>query len=199
MSVPDNSGSSNEGGGVAAPGWYFAQGDPPGTERYWNGQSWDGTYRAVGAFSPSAATARPEGFPTGAKTLVWVITVLKAIPLLLIGIALAVFDTIVDELEQETDIDIADERNVFLIVGFLVIIVGAILLAGQIRAVTMEKTRQAVIWAGIISLIDVVNTGSALLDGEPFSIGIAGLVLAAQGSLFWWMLRLDRARAASSA
>lgn len=42
-----------------AAGWYFAQGDPPGTERYWNGSAWEGTYRAVGGFSPSSATARP--------------------------------------------------------------------------------------------------------------------------------------------
>jgi uncharacterized RDD family membrane protein YckC len=24
------------------PGWYYAQGDPPGTQRYWDGQSWQG-------------------------------------------------------------------------------------------------------------------------------------------------------------
>ncbi len=25
-----------------APGWYYAQGDPPGTQRYWDGSSWQG-------------------------------------------------------------------------------------------------------------------------------------------------------------
>lgn len=24
------------------PGWYYAQGDPPGTQRYWDGQKWEG-------------------------------------------------------------------------------------------------------------------------------------------------------------
>jgi len=24
------------------PGWYYAQGDPPGTQRYWDGSSWQG-------------------------------------------------------------------------------------------------------------------------------------------------------------
>ncbi len=193
MSVPDNSGFASDTSGTAAPGWYFAQGDPPGTERYWNGQSWDGTYRAVGGFSPSTATARPEGFPSGAKTLAWVITVLKAIPLLLIGIALAALDTIITELEKETDIDITDERNVLVIGGLILVVVGAILLIGQIRAVSKEKPGQAAIWAGVITVLDVLNTGSALLDGQPVSIGIAGAVLAGQGYLFYWMLKLHRA------
>ena len=24
------------------PGWYYAQGDPPGTQRYWDGSNWQG-------------------------------------------------------------------------------------------------------------------------------------------------------------
>lgn len=35
------------------PGWYYAQGDPPGTQRYWDGQSWIGTPQPVpGAAGP---------------------------------------------------------------------------------------------------------------------------------------------------
>jgi uncharacterized RDD family membrane protein YckC len=29
------------------PGWYPAQGDPPGTQRYWNGSSWEGRPRPI--------------------------------------------------------------------------------------------------------------------------------------------------------
>lgn len=29
---------------MTAPGWYQAEGDPPGTTRYWNGESWVGDY-----------------------------------------------------------------------------------------------------------------------------------------------------------
>lgn len=29
------------------PGWYYAQGDPPGTQRYWNGAQWEGEPQPV--------------------------------------------------------------------------------------------------------------------------------------------------------
>lgn len=29
------------------PGWYYAQGDPPGTQRYWDGAAWQGGPQAV--------------------------------------------------------------------------------------------------------------------------------------------------------
>lgn len=35
------------------PGWYYAQGDPPGTQRYWDGSSWQGGPQPV----PGAAMA----------------------------------------------------------------------------------------------------------------------------------------------
>lgn len=41
------------------PGWYYAQGDPPGTQRYWDGATWQGGPQAV----PGA-----EGAGTGAHS-----------------------------------------------------------------------------------------------------------------------------------
>ena len=38
-------------------GWYYAQGDPPGTQRYWNGEQWEGESQPV----PGA----PEELDTG--------------------------------------------------------------------------------------------------------------------------------------
>ncbi|MGB5759856.1 MAG: RDD family protein [Acidimicrobiales bacterium] len=35
------------------PGWYYAQGDPPGTQRYWDGSSWQGGPQPV----PGAAAS----------------------------------------------------------------------------------------------------------------------------------------------
>lgn len=29
------------------PGWYYAQGDPPGTQRYWDGSAWQGGPQAI--------------------------------------------------------------------------------------------------------------------------------------------------------
>ncbi len=50
------------------PGWYPALGDPPGTERYWDGQAWQGFPQAVPApmgFN-SAGVVYPE--PSNAIT-----------------------------------------------------------------------------------------------------------------------------------
>jgi len=42
------------------PGWYYAQGDPPGTQRYWDGQRWEGGPQPVpGASQDVAAGAVP--------------------------------------------------------------------------------------------------------------------------------------------
>ena len=36
-------------------GWYYADGDPPNTQRYWDGMSWQGEPQLVGAAQPAAA------------------------------------------------------------------------------------------------------------------------------------------------
>jgi uncharacterized RDD family membrane protein YckC len=42
------------------PGWYYAQGDPPGTQRYWDGQKWEGGPQPVpGASQDAVAGAVP--------------------------------------------------------------------------------------------------------------------------------------------
>ena len=37
------------------PGWYPAKGDPPGTQRYWNGSGWEGGPRPVPGVAPGDA------------------------------------------------------------------------------------------------------------------------------------------------
>ncbi len=38
-----------------APGWYYAQGDPPGTQRYWDGAQWQGGPQVVPAGGAGAS------------------------------------------------------------------------------------------------------------------------------------------------
>jgi len=45
------------------PGWYHAQGDPPGTHRYWDGASWQGDPQPVG--QPAAGMMAPPGMAAG--------------------------------------------------------------------------------------------------------------------------------------
>ena len=43
--------------GTQPPGWYYAQGDPPGTQRYWDGSQWVGSPQAAqgaGANEPAS-------------------------------------------------------------------------------------------------------------------------------------------------
>jgi hypothetical protein len=175
-----------------AAGWYFAQGDPPGTERYWNGTSWEGTYRAVGGFSPSAPPGRPDTdeFPSAVAVLAWIITALKAIPLILGAIGLALLSSLRDEIEAETDFDINDITTVVFVVGGAIILIGFVLLIGQIRAVTKKNAGQAAIWAGILTVVDVLYLVVNLPGGDSSSIGLAIAILLVQGGLFAWMLKL---------
>ncbi len=183
-----------------AAGWYFAQGDPPGTERYWNGSSWEGTYRAVGGFSPSSAMPRPaDGFPSGIKVLAWVITVLKTIPLIFgaLGLALLSSDSIRADLETEADISIDEFSTTIYVVGGVIIVIGLILLIGQIRAVMKRNVGQALIWAGVMTVVDVLYVLINIPSGDPVSLGLAVVVLGAQAALFGWLWKLREPAAAT--
>ena len=51
---------------AAAPGWYHGEGDPPGSERYWDGIQWVGQHRPIAAPLPPppsvpASVRAPEG------------------------------------------------------------------------------------------------------------------------------------------
>lgn len=175
-----------------AAGWYYAQGDPPGTERYWNGASWEGTYRAVGGFSPSIATPGPDDgdFPSSAVVLAWIITALKAIPLILGAIGLALLNSLRDEIEAETDVDFDDISTLVFIVGGVIIAIGFVLLVGQIRAVTKKQVGPAVIWAGIMTAIDVLYLVANVPSGDLPSILVALAVLVLQGVLFYQLMQV---------
>ena len=43
------------------PGWYYAQGDPPGTQRYWDGSQWVGSPQAA----QGAGASDPGGYGSG--------------------------------------------------------------------------------------------------------------------------------------
>lgn len=44
---------------AATPGWYHAEGDPPNTERYWDGSMWTEGPRPVGGFPAAPPTPAP--------------------------------------------------------------------------------------------------------------------------------------------
>lgn len=46
---------------MTAPGWYFAEGDPPGTTRYWDGEQWVGDPQHSGPAAPGGYTPGDSG------------------------------------------------------------------------------------------------------------------------------------------
>lgn len=64
------------------PGWYYAQGDPPGTQRYWDGSQWVGGPQAAqsgdvatgGGYQPAGAVGA-AGAPAelGPRVIAWLI------------------------------------------------------------------------------------------------------------------------------
>lgn len=49
----------------AAPGWYHAEGDPPDTERFWDGSQWTEGPRPIGGAEPTPSDADPS--PSGSE------------------------------------------------------------------------------------------------------------------------------------
>ncbi len=66
---------------IQPPGWYHAQGDPPGTQRYWDGQAWQGAPQQTGAGSVQGGTSpsmpsqqlADNGKRMGARVIDWII------------------------------------------------------------------------------------------------------------------------------
>lgn len=46
---------------VMPPGWYHAEGDPPGTHRYWNGGNWEGGPQPIPQAPGQVGQAREHG------------------------------------------------------------------------------------------------------------------------------------------
>ena len=59
------------------PGWYYAQGDAPGTQRYWDGTQWVGGPPPVGQTQDGAMTAGGAGQSVeyGPRAVAWLIDV----------------------------------------------------------------------------------------------------------------------------
>ena len=83
------------------PGWYYAQGDPPGTQRFWDGTKWEGgpqpvpgSPQGVGAGTgPGGMTLAEPINRIAARFIDWIIVGIATLPitLILVGSAVAGF------------------------------------------------------------------------------------------------------------
>ena len=88
------------------PGWYYAQGDPPSTQRYWDGSQWQGGPQQIGQ-SPTAtglggfgtSSGQPAYADHGARIVAYLIDVAIMIPAYVVALILiAIFSAISDGL-----------------------------------------------------------------------------------------------------
>lgn len=172
-----------------APGWYFAQGDPPGTERYWSGAAWEGTYRAVGGFSPTEVETSDE-LPTWLKIVVWVLSVMKALPLILLGVLVALWGSITAEIQDDVDFEFRDFSLIVLAIGVGVIVIGAVLLLGQLVGATKNQPGRVAVFAGIMTALDAVSAIGSLADTNVVGIVLFVGMAAAQAAVFVVALRI---------
>lgn len=162
---------------MTAPGWYNAQGDPPGSQRYWDGTQWVGepvfepapspgpTFVAplppppVGLHPPGGEPPSADQLPTSVRTMAIVLSALKAIPLLfgLVGVVFlaALSNEIDDEFnEYEGLFDAAvGAATAFLVV---MILIGGTLLAFQFAGAIKRSPMMVFVPALIMSIIDVL-------------------------------------------
>lgn len=85
------------------PGWYYAQGDPPGTQRYWDGTQWQGGPQAAGGTAAQAAGGAGYGGAVPAEAGTRFVAFLMdagivVVAAIVLGIFIAIFGAISDTL-----------------------------------------------------------------------------------------------------
>lgn len=68
------------------PGWYYAQGDPPGTQRYWDGFSWQGGPQPVAGGGSFGMSELADG---GSRIGAWIVDGFTlVIPLVIVSLVI---------------------------------------------------------------------------------------------------------------
>lgn len=160
---------------MAEPGWYNAAGDPASTRRYWDGNQWIGDPVFEPPPDPVSAPPPPHGgytygggpvvapvrFSAALKTVAIVVSVLKAIPLVLALIAtifLAAASRSIDDDFGELGFGLDGLVGAAIAVIVFFVAFGALLVGFQFVGALKERPLMVFIPALIMSLIDVLLT-----------------------------------------
>ena len=185
---------------MTAPGWYHADGDPVGTQRYWDGTQWLGERVYEPAAPPVAPYPPTPGgytygppasqstFPGSLKTLAILLSVIKALPLALGFFVVLFIGAVANDLEDSTSDygEVFDEvLSAALIIGVLILIAGAALLLFQFIGALRERPTMVFVPALIMAVLDTLSTVSAWVGafgrgGSPGWAIIMTAVTAAQ-------------------
>ena len=167
---------------MAEPGWYNAAGDPPGTQRYWDGNQWLGD--AVFEPATTAPIPAPPGgyayaggpvvaastFPSGLKTITIILSVIKAIPLAVGGLALVVLAAAANDINDEFEdfgFGLDGLLGAAIAILLVIFVIGLLLLGFQFVGALKERPMMVFIPALIMSLFDgLITLGSWLSWNE---------------------------------
>ena len=131
--------------------------------------------------------------PEGLRILAIIVSVLKAIPLVLGGIGLALVVALADGFDDVEGFDVFDGALVAIVLLFLVFIgIGALLLIFQVRSALKNQMLTLAIVAGVMAAIDLLAL-FASVTGQDRSVGgglLMGVVFAAQVTIAAWAIRL---------
>jgi len=202
---------------VTSPGWYHAEGDAAGSQRYWDGTQWLGEavyepaptpdltpgptmyppsprvpespqYPPTQYPPPMAAPGHtyqqpaPSKYHSAVKPLVIILTVLKAIPLVIALFGVVIIGALLNAWEDDTFQDNSafdgwDFGGLFgAAIAFLVaiILVGILLLGLHLAGALTERPLMLFIPAVLMALLDsLVTVGSwaSFFDGRESPVG----------------------------
>ena len=221
-------------------GWYRAEGDPPDTQRYWDGDAWSGEpipipptappspaarpaferpadAAATASFepsiyeppvgspelsiaqAPSGESAHPYGravsgeIPSGLKTLAIVVSVLKAIPLVIAIVAITIIAAVSSNLTNELDdaTGFSFEGVIIVALGLMLtfVIVAGALLFFQLRGALKARRSMLLGVASLLAGIDLVFLLGSLNEGSVGGAFIPLAITAAQITIAVWAYR----------
>lgn len=157
---------------MAEPGWYNAAGDPPGTQRYRDGNQWLGeaVYEPVtpltippspGGYAYAGVPVTASTFPSGLKVIAIIVSILKVIPLGFAVFGLILVASLANGFDDEfgdIGFGLDDLLGAALAVLLVIVLVGALLLGFQFVGALKERPMMVFVPALLMSLIDGLFT-----------------------------------------
>ncbi|MEM9561055.1 MAG: hypothetical protein AAGA93_00465 [Actinomycetota bacterium] len=145
---------------------------------------------------PAAPVAGPRT-PDGLKVLAILVSVVKAIPLVLFLIVLIVAAGLSSEFDDLGEFgDALDQALVAVfLVGLFFLAVGGILLFVQVRGVVRGRLLSVVVVASMMTALDAVIFLAVIFDddSDASSVVVLALTLAAQAAVLVWTLQVRAA------
>lgn len=180
---------------MTEPGWYHAEGDPPQTQRFWDGELWIGEpvpVQGTNPGMPAPPSAAGSGFPVKLRTLALVVSALKAIawvPAFIFFVFLLSFTD--DLLDFEDQYDVSGLAATVLSVIGVIVMIGGVLLFFQFRGAIKEQPGTLLVVGAIMAVLDVLLL-LASLESDGFFITVMLAVTISQILIAVWAAQAQR-------